>query len=232
MRRPGQRGFTLVEVLLAMVLVSMILVMAYSGLSTGTRAVDRGEAVVDRTNHLRIVHQFVRQQLSDVMPLQLPIDGEIEETEVVFFEGDDRWIHFAGPMPGHLSSGGAYEQQLYFDRGRGGLELMFSHAILKHDEDWPEGEEIEPIVLLGGIRRGRFAYLGLDDEGFPDDWVDEWEDPQVMPLMIRVEIELDDATRLTWPVLDVRPRLDGAIERPSFTRPFVLPSRRDPKEEE
>lgn len=222
-----QQGFTLVEMLLAMTLVSMILALAYSGLTTSTRAVDRGEALVDRSNHLRIVHGFVRQQLSSLMPLQIPPADEIEDQPVVYFEGDDRWVHFAAVMPGHLSSGGPHEQTLFFERGSNGIELKFDHDILRRDEDWPTDSEREPIVLIDGIRRGSFAYLTVDEEGFPDRWVDEWEDPQTLPLMIRVEIELDPAMRLVWPTMDIRPILEGAIERPSFERPFVLPGGRN-----
>ena len=56
----SERGFTLIELLLAITLLSMILAIAYQGVRAGTRSVDRGEEMIDRTNRLRIVHQFLR----------------------------------------------------------------------------------------------------------------------------------------------------------------------------
>ena len=224
---PRQHGFTLVEMLLAMTLVALILGMAYGGLRTAAKAVDRGEALVDRINRMRIVHQFVRGQLRAIMPLQIPPEDEIDDEQLVYFEGDTESVHFAGPMPGYLSNGGPHEQRLYFDRSPdGGLELLFEHTVLARDADWPEGEPREPVALLGGIRDGRFQYLTLDDEGLPAEWVDEWDDPATLPVMVRLDIEMDPSSRLVWPLLDVRPVLDGASAGRQLQRPFLLPSSR------
>lgn len=223
----SEGGFTLVEMLLAMTLVALILGMAYGGLRTAAKAVDRGEALVDRINRMRIVHQFVRNQLRAIMPLQIPPLDEIDDEQLVYFEGDESSIHFAGPMPGYLSSGGPHEQRLYLDRGPDGdLELLFEHSVLARDADWPAGEPRDPVVLLGGIRAARFAYLGLDDDGLAEDWVDEWDDPAVLPLMVRVDVEMDRSTRMVWPLLEVRPVLDGASAGRQLQRPFLLPSSR------
>ena len=70
-----------------------------------------------------------------------------------------------------------------------------------------------PIVLLDGIERGHFSYLTLDEEGEPTDWIDDWEDPSVSPVMIRVELQMSDNSRLVWPTLEVAPLIDGAAAR-------------------
>ncbi|MDX1568905.1 MAG: prepilin-type N-terminal cleavage/methylation domain-containing protein [Xanthomonadales bacterium] len=222
-----QSGFTLVEMLLAMTLVALILGMAYSGLRTSAKAVERGDDLLDRSNRLRIVHQFVRAQLRSVMPLQIPPENDFDEEILTYFEGDESSLHFAGPMPGYLSNGGPHEQRLYFDRGPdGNLELLFDHAPLLRDEEWPEQEEREPVVLLSGIREGHFEYLALDEEGEPDEWQAEWEEPTTIPLMVRIAVEMEPFTRQTWPVLEVRPVLDAATGGRQLQRPFVLPGSR------
>lgn len=221
-RQLRQRGFTLVEVLLAMIIVSLILVGAYSGLRTGTRAVDRGEQVVDLNNHLRIVSRFLRTQMMQMMPLQIPSDDAFEDNSVVFFEGDDRGMRFAGPMPGYLSNGGPHEQRIFIDRG----ELLFEHSVLNHEEEWRMGEPRDPVVLLSGIDRARFEYLA-PPEGDEEEpvWVSDWETPSVLPMMIRLEIDMDPETRVVWPTMEVRPRIDAATAGRRLDRPFVLPTR-------
>ncbi|MEM9301833.1 MAG: prepilin-type N-terminal cleavage/methylation domain-containing protein [Pseudomonadota bacterium] len=223
---PRQAGFTLVEILLAMTLVGLILAMAYGGLSTSAKAVDRGQDVVDRSNHLRIVHQFTRRQLAQAMPLQIEPEDALDEDQLVYFEGDDRMVHFAAPMPGYLSSGGPHDQKLFFDSGPNGLELLFEHKVIVRDEDWVEEEERDPVVLLDGIRRGQFSFMLLDEDGEPE-WVEDWEDPALLPVAIRVEIEMEPSTRIHWPTLDVRPVIDTASARRQLDRPFVLPGGRN-----
>ena len=111
-RRP-QGGFTLVELLMAITLLAMILTLAYQGLRVGTQAVSRGEALVDRTNRMRIVHQFLRNQLSRVLPLTLSSDEDAdgEAPAIIMFEGEDDRMRFVAPMPGYLSRGGPHGRE-------------------------------------------------------------------------------------------------------------------------
>ncbi len=225
MNRPA-RGFTLIEVLIAMTLFGLIMLMAYSGLRTGSRAVASGEDLVDRSNHLRIVHQFVRRQLSLAMPLSITPEDAIDEDELVYFEGDDRMIHFAGPMPGYLSSGGAHEQRIFVEPGPNGFELLFEHKVLSRGDEEFEDEERDPVVLLSGIRRAEINFLLLDEDG-EQEWLSEWEETSQLPVAIRVELELEPSTRLTWPTLSVRPMIDATASRRQLDRPFLLPNLRN-----
>src|SRR5699024_6972764 len=70
-RAPGARegGFTLIEVLLAIALVSIIMAMAYGGFRASVRATSSGEAVIEQTNRLRVVQQFMRRQLMQARAL-------------------------------------------------------------------------------------------------------------------------------------------------------------------
>jgi hypothetical protein len=71
--------------------------------------------------------------------------------------------------------------------------------MLLSDED----DEVEPVVLLDRIRRGRFEYRGIDEQGRLSDWDDEWEDASRTPMMIRLSLEFERNSGLTWPTLEV-----------------------------
>lgn len=214
-----QRGFTLVEIILAIALLGMILAMAYQGFRAGAASVDRGEALVDRTNRLRVVHQFLRTQLSRAMPLAMRHEDGEDETRIVIFEGDEETMRFVAPMPGYLGHGGPHEQYLAFERGDDGIELLFGHRLLhsEDDNDPLADPDRPPTVLLDQIGEGRFSYLTLDDEGNPTEWVDEWEDPSISPVMVRIEIDMEHRARIVWPTLEVAPLIDGAAARRSVT---------------
>ncbi len=218
-----QSGFTLVEMLLAITLMAMIMALAYQGLAAGTRAVDRGEAAVDRTNRLRVVQQFLRNQISRTLPLALPVEYDDEEGALVIFDGDDARLDFVAPMPGYLDRGGPQHQVLALRRGETGLELLFAHQMLnsREDRDPLDDPDRPPTVLLDGIASGHFEYLSVDDEGEPTEWLDDWEDPSITPLMVRIELEMEASSRLAWPTLEVAPLIDGSATRRN--RSIIIP---------
>jgi general secretion pathway protein J len=186
-------GFTLIEVVLAMILVGLIMAIAVGGIRMSRKAAESGERRVESTNSIRVTQEFLRKQFSRTLPLAFATDRA--EGRNFVFEGDDREITFVAPMPGYLSSGGPYVQMLSIERG----ELRFQHRMLLSEED----DEAEPVVLLDRIRRGRFEYRGIDDQGRLSDWDDEWEDPSRTPMMVRLSLEFERNSGLTWPTLEV-----------------------------
>lgn len=202
--RRAQSGFTLVELLLAMTLLAVIFGLAYGGFRAVTRASFSGEAMIERTNSLRAAHQFLRRQLSRTLPL---IIEELEDERVMFL-GERDWMRFVAPMPGYLSYGGPYVQELRLERGRDGFDLVFSYAILNGYEPG-DLEEHDPVLLMEGIRSGTFGYIGFDEEGEPGAWDDHWELPDMMPLAVTIELDMNREKLLEWPALVVPLMIDG-----------------------
>lgn len=196
--RQRQSGFTLVEVMLAIALVSVIMALAYGGLRTSTRATDSGEALIEETNRLRVTHQFVRRQLSLAQPLIIE-EGDEEGLQIRFM-GDRDFVRFVAPMPGYLSYGGAYVQQFSLERGRNGMELVFYYAMLNGYEPG-EIEMFDGIVLMDGLREGSFLYLSLDEDEQSTFWADYWEETDRLPLAVVFEADLDRDSGLAWPDL-------------------------------
>lgn len=190
-----QSGFTLIEVVLAMILVGLIMAIAVGGIRMSRKAAESGERRVEATNSIRVTQEFLRKQFSRTLPLAFATDRT--EGRNYVFEGDDREVTFVAPMPGYLSSGGPYVQVLSIERG----ELRFQHRMLLSDED--DQDAAEPVVLLDRIRRGRFEYRGIDDQGRLSDWDDDWEDPSRTPMMVRVSLEFERNSGLSWPTLEV-----------------------------
>ncbi len=201
----SQGGFTLLEVMLAMTLIAMIMALAYGGFQAATRSTASGEALIEETNQLRITHQFVRRQLS--LAQALIIEERENEGVQVRFEGERDWVRFVAPMPGYLSFGGSYVQQLSLERGRDGLELVFYYAMLNGYEPG-EIEQSEGVVLMSGLRSGEFRFLAMDPEDQSVSWSDLWEEPASMPLAVSLAIDLDRVNGLVWPELFAPVMLD------------------------
>ena len=191
--RRTQSGFTLIEVVLAMILVALIMGIAVGGIRMSRKAAENGERRIEATNSIRVTQEFLRKQLARTLPLAFAMDRT--EGKNYVFEGADNEITFVAPMPGYLSKGGPYVQRLSIERG----ELHFYHRmLLSEDED-----EDEPVILLDRIRRGHFEFRGIDEEGKLGDWSDEWEDASRTPMMVRVELEFEKSSGFSWPLLEV-----------------------------
>ncbi len=198
-------GFTLVEVMLAITLVAMIMAMAYGGFRASVRATSTGEALIEQTNQLRVTHQFIRRQLT--LAQAMIIEEGDEPGMQIRFMGDRDMVRFVAPMPGYLSFGGSYVQQLSLERGRDGYELVFYFAMLNGYEPG-DIEAHDGIVLIEGIRSGSFIFLGEDDEELVPFWADYWEQTDQLPLAVGLTMDLGLDNGVVWPELIAPVMLD------------------------
>ncbi len=200
-------GFTLVEVLLALVLMGMLLSLAYGGLRASTRAADKGQAILEQSGQIRMAHQFVRKQLNQMAFLGFA-ENETDGGRIVF-EGDARKIRFVAPMPGYLGFGGPQVQELALVPGKDGDELVLSHALLQGFEEQNLYQR-EPIVLVDKIESGEFSFLGRDEQGELTTWVSQWDQPGVLPASVSLDIEFTEEVYLKWPLLTASVRVDSS----------------------
>ena len=203
--RRGQVGFTLIEMLLAVALLAMVLALAYGGLRTSIRAAARGEVVIENTSHMRIVHQFMRRQLSQMLPLPYISD----EDEQVMFEAGPGFIQYVAPMPGYLGLGGPHVQRFELVSGPDGDDLIFQHGLLREFAEYGFGER-DPVLLIEGIDSASFSYLFREAQEDQPEWLSSWEQPGVLPLAVEIDLVMTDELQADWPVLTTAMRVDGA----------------------
>jgi len=201
----GAPGFSLVELLLAMTLMSMLLALAYGGLRAATRAADKGQAILADSGRIRMAHQFVRKQLNQMAPLVFAESEDQQERSV--FEGDAKKIRYVAPMPGYLGFGGPQVQELAIVSGEEGDELVLSHALLQGFEEQNLYLR-DPIVLLKKIEFAEFSFLGRDETGELSGWTNQWELVGLLPDAVSLEIEFTEDVYIHWPLLTASVRVD------------------------
>ena len=207
MTRRAPAGFSLIEVMLSLVLLSVGLALAFATLRNATVATERAESAAQRQERLRAVQAFLRRQIDGAMTQ--PIEFDEGTGEATLFAAGDGGIAFAAPMPGYLSRGGPYVQRFRLARAEGGgLQLEFDHQLLT-----PDGAidpEREPEVLLTGIAAGACAMRTLGEDGEPGAWTADWDTPGQLPRLVRLRLRLLDATA-PWPEFVAAPRLGAAV---------------------
>ncbi|MEW5834679.1 MAG: prepilin-type N-terminal cleavage/methylation domain-containing protein [Pseudomonadota bacterium] len=197
------RGFSLLEVLLALVLLSVLLLGVYSGIRTATHGVRSGTAAVERLDQVRSTQQLLRREVAQAMVAPI---GHDANGDALFFDGKADAMRFVAPLPGYLDKLGPQLLKLSLvDDHHGGKQLQLQLAVLP-----PDGKPPRPLgkpqLLLDHLKKGRFQYRGVDAQGRVGDWQDSWPDGRLMPQLVRIELTPEGTT--PWPELTMPLRID------------------------
>lgn len=207
-----QRGFTLMEILGALVLLSLLMLGVYAGIRAATHTVESGNAALQRTDAMRAAQDFVRRELGQARALPWARDAH---GGAVFFVGTPHTMQFVAPLPGYLGRLGPQLQILRLVPDHPGLRLEVAFARLPPDGSKPQAFG-QPQVLLRGIRQGGFAYMAPPTDT-SDPWTGTWPDYNAIPQLVQVKLALDQGA---WPLLRVAPRVDsGAVQAVSSRLP-------------
>lgn len=193
-------GFTLIEVLLATVLMAAGLALAFATLRASTTMVGRGEAIAERNEHMRAVQAYLRARLSSAQPIVFATDrGTLRQAR---FIGAPQRMRFVADLPDYLGYGGPYLHDIEAD-ARGALQVKFTVAQPDRslDDVDAESRELRGEPLADGLRAVRFRYRGLDEDNRLGPWLDRWETSDMLPLQVKVEVQ--DANGARWPDLVV-----------------------------
>jgi general secretion pathway protein J len=198
-------GFSLMEVLAALVLLTILLLGVYSGVRTATQTVRAGTAAAQRLDQIRSAQQLLRRELAQAMAAPIARD---DHGDSIFFKGSAQQMSYVAPLPGYLGKLGAQLQTLSLvDDGSNGKRLQLQLALLPPDGKPPQPLG-EPQVLLDHVAAGGFFYRGVDAQGHVGNWKDSWPDGRLLPSLVRVQLQARGTT--PWPQLDAPLRIDPA----------------------
>ena len=200
--RRAQGGFTLIEVVLAMVLLGSIMVLMYSGLSFTLRSWDAGEANGRRTADLRLGTNFLRRELSELFPMRWKDAMEVR----MAFEGDAGHLRFVSSRPAGLQLGGLslVGVQVEDNPEKKTRDLVMLRAMPDHAQvDFGPLAGATRHVLMPGVDRVEFAYFGAENEFGDPRWHDSWDFKGRVPEMVRVRVRLADGSMLPESIVRV-----------------------------
>ena len=194
-----QRGFTLIEVLLATALLASGLALGFATLRAATATVDRGEAMAERTERMRAVEGFLRRRLAGAQMISFAQDTGTGGA--LRFVGEADRIRFVADLPSYLGRGGPHLHDIAV-HGRGDdAALAVSFGMVLAGETIEEDQPRPPEPLVEGLTGLRILYRGIDQEGALTEWMDAWEAYESLPLQVSIEIESDDGG--AWPPMVV-----------------------------
>lgn len=197
-----ERGFTLLEVLVAIALFALLMTLVYSVLGTAVRAFEAGQTRTNSSESRRVVSEFLRGSLTGAFPVAVARDREW----LLLFDGGEGRLRYVADLPGHVGTGGLHE--IVVERERQGEHdaLMMRRRPLVFDDEGQVTGEFLSRVLLDRVNDFQVRFLGSEEEDLPPDWREAWPAGKRMPLL--VELAIIDEDDRSWPALQVRPRVD------------------------
>lgn len=189
------RGFTLIEVLLATLLLAGGLALAFATLRSATAMVQRGEAIAQRNERIRSAETFLRRRIASAQVIAFATDPQTQQQ--IRFLGEPQRMRFVADLPDYLGRGGPYLHDLSVAEGR----LLVSFTLVQGGQAIEEAQARPPEPLASGLRAVRFRYRGIDPEGGLGGWQERWATGEVLPVQVAMDIESADGVR--WPRLIV-----------------------------
>ncbi len=189
----GQVGFTLLELLVAMLLTSLLTLVAYGSLSLSLKVVGRGQMAAERLQELRVGQSIMERSLSSA------VRGSLGNR--IYFVGEPTQLRFFTlvPLEAH-SLGGVYHWRILLgqDESHQGVLAVEQTKNVNWYRD-PEGVEVRQTILHN-VASLRFAYGRGSEEvqtweakrdgGLPD-WVKVYltqSDHQTQVLLIPIHV--------------------------------------------
>jgi general secretion pathway protein J len=202
MSRAG--GFTLIELMVALLLMAGISSILYGSLSLAARSWDGGEAKADQVSDMRSTLTYLRTQLSEQYPQRMWKTPEVQ----LLFGGEHDEMRYAAVLPQRVAGGGVYYFRLAVMRNGDKSQLVQERLIPDPSAlQEPEFRDADRSVLANDIAELKISYFGRDSNASELDgpsWRDRWDDRQRLPLLVRVDVK--PVKGASWPSLLVEPR--------------------------
>lgn len=198
MCRCRQRGFTLIEVMLAMLITAFIALMAYNGLSAAVSAAEGVETQTQRLVDIQLPFTVLERDLRHAV--LRPIVDEYDTPQPALAGGELERFLLRLTRRGRANPTNA---------PRGDLQRV--RYVLENRELWRESWGVldrtddtagfQRTLLLNKVARVQLAFLdgksaGAATSPLGGEWVDSWDRMEALPLAVEVTIELEDIGEL------------------------------------
>jgi general secretion pathway protein J len=219
---PARRGFTLLEMLVVMVLLSVIMLGLLSALRTMGQTETRIDQQLERLDQIRVARTFLQQTLTRVSSVATDAPGATGKKVIPFAATSDS-LTWVGILPARPDVGGRHFFRLAVEGTGAAQALVLRYAPWNPDALMPNWPSAESRVLLKDITKIAVQAQGLPPqsrnpaEPWPKGWQDGWPVADAIPEHVRVTGY--SASGSVFPLttaLYALPSGDNSISRTSF----------------
>ncbi len=187
-----EKGFTLIEVLISMMIMALIAVGTYQMLTSIMGAEESITEKTERVSRLQKVFNIMEKDFSQMVPRQTRMTGEVTRTVMQvgenLYQSEGSAISFmrGGALnPGALLPRGDIVRVWYRFKNKSLERAVYPYP------DTPIGYEPQFEPVLTGVKSFKLSFYrsGL--------WTQGWQNRQAVPRGVKVELELEDYGKLT-----------------------------------
>ena len=197
----AQKGFSLLELILSISILSGVLVFLYGILYTSSRTWEKGEHNIEKIQRERVVMNLLSRELKSIFPYKVTPSELDTHKEFYAFDGKKDSISFVSAVPLKGEKGGLSWLTFWVEDDEG-LVVMERDAL--RTDIFKERESIdkdEMEVLDPRVTAIRFDYYKLksgktEGEG-EGEWEEKWdaEEEGTLPNAVRVELTFEEEGR-------------------------------------
>lgn len=192
------RGFTLVEIMVAMSLLALIIVGLGATLRTFALSEQRIDQRLERADALRVSVNFIRTTLNRVSVRT--IAPSLDPTAQKFlFKASPNTLEWVGIMPARYGAGGRYFFRLAIEPVGSESALVLRLAPWTDTNTFPDWRQTENRVLVNAVTQISFQYANPPLNG--GGWTPDWQIKDKLPTQIRLNVQ---TVAGPWPELTFR----------------------------
>jgi len=195
-----QRGFTLLELLIAIGLLVLLTGMLYGGLDLASQRYQGQSHRLDRSAQVALVQNFLRAQLSDARALPAPGGTAIQ------FDGRPDGISFVSRGPASANVGGLAQLTVAYAPGTSGA----SGTLSVHWQPLAPTVVPRDSILLANVRRVEFSYYGASTPNDAPTWHASWQSLPILPSLVRLSLEFADGESMPTLVVAIETKSGSA----------------------
>jgi len=180
--RSGERGFTLLELLLALAIVGALVVIAFGGVRIALAAWRQGEDRAEAHQHARSIALSLARSISAAYPYTAPLaEGP---TRTLLFTGGESRLEFVSQAPPYPASTPVAFTAVIFELGTSDERrgLVVRQRVLPNRDPFTEA-----VVVFNDPVLTTLSFSYLDDGGA---WQTAWETEtnKRLPRAIRISV--------------------------------------------
>jgi len=190
-------GFTLLELLISLTILSIVVVLVFGGFRIGGRAWEKGEEEVENQQRMRVVFDMIKGQISSACASKAMASQDNATSYMTGNASSMEFMSYASLLPG--DKGVVYVKYRVSEEGGGeGVRLSFSEkeSVFLDKEESTEKPEDEKDFheLIPRAKEIRFEYLSLGEKEEKPKWTEQWEGTQDigLPPAVRLLVTKDD----------------------------------------
>jgi general secretion pathway protein J len=193
-KKSVSHGFTLVELLVALTIMSIVLGLLMNSISFSIKSAD---VVESRIAVIESVHQSLRalrRQLQLALPLRnMGSDDRIQ----LDFTAKTSQVDFVAPVPGISRGAGLYRISLKIEGdvrvgGRDGRLVMSFRPYPDTPRMGMNNGDSEEVVILDNFSRASFSFFDAQKPGNKQ-WSTGWQQGERLPDLVRLSVDLGDS---------------------------------------